>query len=490
MLLNILIFVLVFLLFGIAVMLLRTVLAMRSEHEPTETPAISVEAPVVAEHLATALRIETVSNLPPAPLPEREFRELHRLFERLYPHVHSVLTCQVVGEAALLYTWPGKQPDLPGLLLCGHLDVVPADPATLQQWKYPPFSGEIAEGYVWGRGALDDKSSVICILEAVEALLRADYQPERTVYLAFGQDEEAGGQSAKRIAALLAESGVSLAAVLDEGGAIMQGVIPGIEAPTALLGYAEKGYLTLHLTVTADPGHSAAPPDQTAITILAAALLRLEKAPLPVRLDAFRNLYVSLGGAASFGWQFLMNNLWLFGGIVRRQILRSPAAAALVRTTRAVTLFQGGIKDNLLPARAEAAVNFRLLPGDSIADLCEWARSAIDDERVQIEAVAGAAWEASPVSDLKHPIYQVLCDVTQQTYPDAVPVPFLVIGATDARSYAPLCPQTTYRFTPVRLNAEDFKSVHGINERIEIEALGKMVEFYARLLRAWGDILQ
>ncbi|MBP7227488.1 MAG: M20/M25/M40 family metallo-hydrolase [Longilinea sp.] len=487
MLLNIVIVVLVLLLFVVAFMLVRTVLAMRGGEELTETPAISVEAPVVAEHLATALRIETVSSLPPAPFPEREFKELHRLFERLYPHVHSVLTCEVVGQAGLLYTWPGKQPDLPALVLCGHQDVVPADPATLPQWKYPPFSGEIAEGYVWGRGALDDKSSVICILEAVEALLRAEYQPERTVYLAFGQDEETGGQSAKQIAALLAERGVALAAVLDEGGSIMQGIVPGVQQPTALLGYAEKGYLTLHLTVTADPGHSAAPPEQTAITILAAALLRLEKAPLPVRLDALRTLYADLGGAASFGWQFLMNNLWLFGGIVRRQVVRSPAAAALVRTTRAVTLFQGGIKDNLLPARAEAAVNFRLLPGDSIADICEWARAAIDDERVQIEAVSGGAWEASPVSDVTHPIYQQLANVTRQTYPEAVPAPFLVIGATDARSYAPLCPQT-YRFTPLMLNAEDFKSVHGINERIEIETLGKMVEFYARLLRAWGEL--
>lgn len=487
MLFNILIVVLVLLLFVAAFMLVRTVLAIRSNEETSESAALSVDAAVVAEHLATAVRIETISTLPPAPFPEREFKELHRLFERLYPHLHSTLTCEVIGKASLLYTWPGKQPNLPAILFCGHQDVVPADPATLEQWKYAPFSGEIAEGYVWGRGTLDDKGSVICLLEAVEALLRADYQPEHTVYLALGEDEEIGGQGARQMAELLTQRGVTLAAVLDEGGSIMQGTVPGVQGPAALLGYAEKGYLSLRITANAQPGHSAAPPPQTAITILAAALLRLEQAPLPIRMDALRTLYAALGNAASFQQQFLINNLWLFGGLVRRKMLQSPAAAALLRTTRAVTMIQGGVKDNLLPARADALVNFRLLPGDSIADLCEWARAAIDDERVQIEAVPDGAWEASPVSDIHHPVYELLRDTTRQTYPEATPAPFLVLGATDARRYAPLCPQT-YRFTPLLLNKEDFHSVHGINERIEVETLGRMVKFYTRLLRAWGDM--
>lgn len=452
---------------------------------PPEKPA--VDARRAAEHLAAAIRCQTISYSHDQPPARAALTGLHDALVKMYPRLHAALERQIINEFSLLYTWQGSQPSLPPVVLAAHLDVVPVEEASLGEWQHPPFSGEIADGFVWGRGALDIKNQVIAPMEAIEALIASGYRPQRTVYLAFGHDEEVGGlDGARQITAWMAKQGIRPLVVLDEGGSALQGVLPGVEAPVALVGVAEKGYLTLKLTVEGTPGHSSMPPAQTAIGILGRGLARLEAAPLPARLEMLNRMFQALGDAAPFMMRLVFANQWLFGGWLRGKLSANPQTNATIRTTTAITMISGGVKDNLLPSQASAGVNFRLLPGNSVADVCRHVQEVIGDERVRIETPDGAAWEASPLSPSDTPVYRRLESVIRQAF-DAAPVaPYLVLGATDARYYTALC-ENVYRFTPMLARPDDLARVHGNNERIAISELERMVQFYLQLVRAWGE---
>jgi carboxypeptidase PM20D1 len=483
---SVLIIFVVLLLFVLAFVLLRTLTFARRMPPVEPLEAVEVEGDVVAEHLAAAVRCPTISQ-GDGTVDRKAFLDLHRVILNTYPRIHSVLHHQAVNKYSLLYIWPGQDLDLPPVLLAGHLDVVPADPATLPEWTHAPFSGQIAEGYVWGRGTLDCKGQVIAILEAVEGLLRSGYKPQRSFILAFGHDEEVGGlNGASKIAELLGQQGARLGVVLDEGGVVMPGKPLGVQSPIALIATGEKGFLTLKLTVETKPGHSSTPPQHTAIGTLARAINRLENRPMPPRMYSVRPMFRALGAYMPFGTQIALANNWLFGGALRRRLLRNPVTAALVRTTTAATLISGGVKDNCLPAQAQAAVNFRLMPGDSIAGVCEHVRKAIADPQVQFEPVEGAAWEASPVSAIDTPAYEALSNTIRGLFGEIAVAPYMVMGATDARYYTAIC-DDVYRFAPAFFQDGDLDRVHGINERISVESLATMVQFYTALIKAWDD---
>jgi carboxypeptidase PM20D1 len=474
-------------LFAGALILLRTAGSLSTPPPVEPAPELDFAPAIIAEHLGSAIRCETVSTLEGENPNRAAFLQLHRVLERWYPRVHEYLVRDYINEYSLLYTWKGSQPEQPGILLAAHQDVVPADPATADSWTRAPFGGEIADGYVWGRGALDLKSQLVTILDAVEQLIVSGYRPERTVYLAFGHDEEIGGHNgAEAIKEHLKGRGIELAAVLDEGGMVAApGLLTGVDIPVALVGVAEKGYLALKLTVEAPPWHAAMPPRTTAIGILARAIGRLEAQPMPARLSWVRAIYRGVGGAASPLIQMMFANGWLFGGAVRSRLEKSPETNAAIRTTHAATVIHGGIKDNVLPRRAEVIFNFRLLPGDTIAAACEHARKAIDDPRVQIEALPNAAWEASPVSPLDSPAYLGLEETIRRRF-NSIPVsPYLVVGATDARRYVELS-ENVYRFSPYMVAEDDIRRIHGIDERIAVESLGRMAAFYYDLVRCWA----
>jgi len=284
----------------------------------------------------------------------------------------------------------------------------------------------------------------------------------------------------------LQERQVRIEAVLDEGGSIVQGSVPGVKGPVALVGVAEKGFLTVELNVTATPGHSSMPPRQTAIGILAAALQRIEARPRPTKLDFIQQLFQAVGGEAPFKLQMVFANLWLFRPLAIKTLQAAPATNAIIRTTTALTIVQGGVKDNVLPAKAMARVNFRLLPGDTVESMLKWVKDVVNDERVTVKPAYGAAWNPSPVSRLDTPSGEMLVQTIRRRF-GPVPVgPLLVAGATDARQYAPLCEQV-YRFTPMQITAEDLKRVHGINERIGVEGYGQMIQFFGDLIPAWGE---
>ncbi len=480
------IIIVVILLFLAAFMLIRTARAMRPLSEIEESDLVEVDVDGAAKRLSDVIQLETVSS-DHATFNHDPFKKLHKKLAEMYPLVHQKLKREIISDASLLFTWEGKQKDLNPILFAAHQDVVPADPSTLDTWTYPPFSGEIADGFIWGRGTIDIKSQMMATLESAELLLREGFEPERKIYLAFGQDEELGGQyGAAKIVEHLDGQGVHLAAMVDEGGAIMEGTIAGVDVPVALIGTAEKGHLSLKLRAAGSPGHSSMPGKDMAIGRLARALARLDANQQPVRLKALKDLISNLGSSASFGMQFVFSNLWFFKPIVKMQAEANHTTNAMIRTSTALTIVNGGIKENVLPASAEAIVNFRLLPGDSIARVCDRVRKIIKDDEVEFEPMSDGAWEASPVSSTDTNSFLILKHTVRKVF-DGVPVaPYLVMGATDARYYAPIS-DATYRFSPFKLTAEDLGRMHGIDERISVESYGKMIVFFHELMLAWGQ---
>jgi len=455
-----------------------------ASRQPIVAPAslIDVDAPGAAATLAGALRFKTVSNQDPTQLDASQFHGLADYIEQRFPHVHAALRRETVNDYSLVYTWPGRSSGKP-ILLLAHLDVVPVDAATESQWTQPPFDGVIADGYVWGRGALDDKNSVLAILEAVERMLANGEQPARPVILAFGHDEEVSGErGAAAIAARLKEQGVEPALVLDEGGTILMGLVPGLSAPVASIGTAEKGYLSVELKAQGAGGHSSIPPARTAIGVLSDAVHRLEEHPVPSNLSASMGVgFEYLGPEMVFPLRVVFANLWLFAPLVERTLAASPASNAAIRTTTAPTIFQGGVKDNQLPTAARAVINFRILPGETVATTLDHVRRTIDDPSVGVEALSGGS-DPSPTSDIDSPAFAYLARTIRATNPDALVTPFLVLGATDARHYTDLS-RNVFRFSPTRTKADDLTRFHGINERIAVADYAAMIQFYVELLR-------
>lgn len=483
---GVIVFILVALILLAVFMLLRTSPHLKvSDHvRQVELPAVNGEK--IAQNLSEIIRCETVSvdGDPTANL--AQLREMRRLLEDQYPQLHRTLDREIVSDASLLYRWRGSNLELPAVLFAAHMDVVPADPGTLDQWTHPPFSGHMDDEFIWGRGTLDIKGQITALMDAVEYLIGQGFKPERTLYLAFGQDEEVGGQhGAAEIVNYLSARGESLEAVVDEGGGITEGELPAISEMVAMVGNAEKGHLTLNITAHAKPGHSARPGKTSAIGILANAIQKIEANPLPAHLDHLRDVYQSLGGSVDFLTQLRFANTWLFGPWLKQKYSAEPATNAAIRTTTAVTMVSGGVKDNILPASASAKVNYRLLPGDTVADVTEYTRLVIGDKRVTIDANPADCWEASPAAPIHGSAFRCLSRSIKEIFNNVEVVPYLVQGATDARYYATICDQV-FRFTPI-ITTRDMEGLeHGIDERIRKGSLTRMVQFYAHLINNWA----
>jgi carboxypeptidase PM20D1 len=463
----------------VAVLCVRALRFTSRQVPPEPAERFSLDATAAAGRLAEALRPRTIAASDGTKAEDAAFRALHAQLVQSFPRVHAQLRHESVGAHAHLYTWEGTEKGLRPALLMGHLDVVPAEAEGT--WQHPPFGGVVAEGHVFGRGALDDKGSVLAILEAVEGLLAQGYQPRRTVLLAFGADEEVGGQDgAARVAALLRQRGVRLESVLDEGGLIGMGLVPGVDSPVALVGVAEKGSSRVELGVQSEGGHASMPPRQTAAGLLARALVRLEQHPFDAGLrGGTRALFEHVGPEMSFGMRLLFANTWLFAPLIERQLAAAPSTDASIRTTTAITMLEGSPKPNVLPSRARAVVDVRTLPGDSLEAVRAHVREVVDDARVEVR-VEGA--EASPVSRLDTPAWTQLQRSIRQVFPDTVVAPFLSVGATDARYFHGLS-DSVYRFIPLRLTREDLARMHGRNERVSLQDYAAAIRFYAQYLR-------
>ena len=464
------------------VVFFRTVTFKSRQISSPPAQYIHLDRQAIVRRFSEAIRYPTISFETKTESAVQEFQRFNSFLARSFPRVHQQLTTEIVNDYSLLYTWKGTSPGLAPILLMGHTDVVPIHPDSEKQWIHPPFSGNIADGFIWGRGSMDAKVNVLGILEAVEYLLAQGFAPQRTIYLAFGHDEEIGGQQgAAKIAALLGERAVQLDFVLDEGSAITEGIIPGVGAPVAMIGIGEKGYLSLQLTVSGTGGHSSIPPSESVIGILSQAISKIESTPFPGRTNsATKEFFNYIGPELSWEKRVLLANLWLTEPWLTRELAKSPLTETMIRTTQAVTIFHAGDKENVLPAQAQAVVNFRLISGDTVEAVITRIQQVIGDARVKITPLPNPV-EPSPISSIDADGFKILERTIRQVAPKALVAPFLVIAATDTRHYAKLS-KDIYRFVPVALRAEDVKRFHGVNERISIEDYERCIRFYAQLM--------
>ena len=434
---------------------------------------------------ARALAIPTISHGEAEDREPSELLAFHDLLTELYPLVHATLERETINDYSLLYTWRGSEPGLAPVLLLGHFDVVPVEPGTEEDWLHPPFGGEIGDGYIWGRGALDDKLGVIGVLEACESLLAGGFAPRRTVLLGFGHDEEIGGrEGARQVAAALEQRGIEPELVLDEGGVVIPSGVPGTDRPVALIGIAEKGFVTVELTLDVEGGHSSMPPAESTIGRLARAVDRLEQNQMPARLEGpALAMFTTLLPEMSFGYRVLAANLWLFEDLLVAGMKGDPTAAAMVRTTTAPTIFEAGIKENVLPGKGRAVVNFRIAPWDSVDGVLAHVRETIADPEIEVSMLGEFRSEPSTVSPTDSAAYELVADTIREIFPEAVVAPYLVVGGTDARYFTSVSPNV-YRFLPYALESDDLPRVHGTNERASVTGLGRTVAYYVRLLQS------
>jgi len=461
---------------------LRALLLDSRQVGPAEPVAVDVpsDAP---KRLAGALQFRTVTKRDPTALDSAAYRGLYRYLETTFPAVHRTLDTTHVHDLSRLYTWRGRDSSAAPVVLMAHTDVVPVEPNTQSDWTHGPYSGAVAADSVWGRGALDDKASVVAILEALSTMIAEGGRPPRTVHVAIGHDEEVGGtRGAQALAERVTDGGTRPAIVVDEGGAITKGALPGLDRPLAVVGIAEKGYLSVELEATAPGGHSSAPPDSTSIQILNHALSRLLDRPLPARLDGVMGQTLRYV-APEMGWpmRVVLANQWLTAPGLKWALNEEPATKAATRTVQVPTRLDAGVKDNVIPTSARATINYRILPTQSVDAVLEHLRSTIGDLPVTIET--GQASEPTTVSSVDDRPFRVLQRTIRAVTSDSVVVaPYLVPGATDSRYYAEAT-EHVYRFLPYTLTPKDRGLIHGTNERIAVDDYRTMVRFYVQLLR-------
>jgi carboxypeptidase PM20D1 len=433
--------------------------------------------------LSQAIQFKTVSTQGQAGFDASEFDRLHTWLIQAFPLVHKHLVREVVNQHSLLYTWKGDNDNLKPVMYTSHIDVVPVEPGTEQDWIYPPFSGTIADDYVYGRGAMDVKCGVIGILEAAEWLLSNGYRPARTIYLGFGHDEEVDGiEGAMKIGKLLEERGVQLDYLLDEGLPIAHQLLNKKQSPVALVAVSEKGYLSVELSVESEGGHSSVPQGITSIAVLSNAIHKLEQNPMAGNLTGImRSTFESMAPRLPLIYRSAIANLWLFKKMFQNKLSSQPATNAALRTTTATTIFDSGMKENVIPTQAKAVVNFRIHPNDSIADVLSHVRKVIENPKINIRVLEGSM-EPSPVSDIHSKYYKMLRVTIRQIFKDVSVSPSLMVAATDARHYTHLT-KNVYRFIPLRTDQSDLDRVHGTNERIAIANYEEMIRFYIQFMR-------
>ncbi|MEJ1240830.1 M20/M25/M40 family metallo-hydrolase [Chryseolinea sp. T2] len=430
------------------------------------------------QHLSDAIKFKTISYGDTSKLDTAAFFGLHRFLQKTYPLTFSKLTLTRVAKYSLLFRWAGSRADLNPIIFMAHQDVVPVEEAAASLWTVDPYAGTVKDGSIWGRGTADDKINLIAMLEAVEALLAKGYTPSRTLYLCFGHDEEMGGYGAQTMAKLLLDEGIHPDLILDEGGIVTREKVPGMKVPVALIGTSEKGYMTVSLSVEKSGGHSSMPETETSIDILTKAIVRLREHPFESRFSPSTEGFMrNLGPEMPFTNRMAFANPWLFTPMIKGIYEQSAGGNAMIRTTLVPTILDAGIKDNVIPTRAEASVNVRLLPGDSSSFVLSRITEIINDDRVKIARQSQFVHEPSAVTDETSYAYQVVNEAAKRSFDNVITSPFLMIGATDSRHFAKVS-SGIIKFSPMI----DPVGFHGIDERVSLEGYGRALLFYDQLI--------
>ncbi len=454
--------------------------------------AVSLIAPTEIDqlqainHLSQALQLRTISPQKPENFNPLPFFQFHILLKDSYPLAHENLELTVINQYSLLYKWQGTDTTLTPIMLMAHIDVVPVEPGTESQWTYDAYSGAIAEEHVWGRGAMDMKSTLISIMESVESLMEQGFAPQRSIYLAFGHDEELGGvNGAKHIAAYLREKNIHFAFTLDEANAILDKDISPSKQATALIGLADKGYVTLKLTAKSQGGHSSMPLPQTSIGILAKAIVNLEQHPMPASTAGPVGLMFDYLGPELPGIQKMaFANRWLFEDMIINQPDNTGFMNAMVRTTIAPTMISGGIKENVLPSQVHALVNFRIRHGNTVDDVVAHTRTVINDPAVEITTYNGPGYPSSVVASVEASGYSILAQSIKEVFADTIVIPSILVGTTDTKHYIDIS-DNNYRFFPIIMGKEiaERRPFHGTNERLSIDNYIQMIGFYTQFIK-------
>jgi carboxypeptidase PM20D1 len=433
------------------------------------------------ERFRALLQIPTISRLDTGRTQWQHFERFVTLLPQLYPGVHKSLAREIVAEHSLLYRWAGKSADAPTILLA-HYDVVAASD---ERWEHPPFGAELVETpegtELWARGALDDKGALVSILEAVERRVSDGFVPANDIYLSFGHDEETVGTGSQAIVALLASRGIRPAMVVDEGGAVVEDIFPGVSGPIAVVGVSEKGITSVELTVVQDGGHASTPPRLSATARLARAIVRLNAAPFRARFSKTNlEMIRTVGGHARQPYRWLFTNQWLTRGILLALFSRlGDETRAMVRTTAVVTRLSGSDAENALAEKAAATVNMRVAVGSTVDESVAHIRRTIRDARVEVTARNPS--EPSPISPTVGPQWDAVRHAIETTFTGAIVTPYIQLGASDSRHFTGIC-DAVYRFTPFEMSLAERGTLHAVNERIRVDTWLRGIEFYATLI--------
>lgn len=459
-----------------AVMLMRAVNSQRSR--TAFTPALSSDAEQsnhAANALASIIKFKTVSHDNPDDNDVSEWVKLRDRLRKDYPKVHKTLSREVISDYSLLYIWKAEESVGDPFLLCGHLDVVDAE----GEWEHPPFSGTIDDGYVWGRGALDCKCNIVAMLEAVELLIARGFTPKRDIYLAFSHDHEADTVGASALSRVFAERNLSFHMALDEGGWLTRGVLP-VRMPVAQVGVAEKGRMRVKLTVDTNGGHASVPPSHTAVGLLAEAIARVEYKPQKAKLTPIViNQLKSVMTVLPFRWRYALVNLPITKKDVIRLCTKDPRLNSLVRSSIAAVKIEGGSSGNVLPNKACAFLDIRLLHGDSSSAMLQFIRDMVSNLGVLAEEVDTI--QPSVISEHKCEQFAHIKDCIKEVFGSTKISPSLVITSTCSRQYERFCPNV-YRFSPFPLTPIDQGRLHGRGEGVRVDSLGLAVAFYRELI--------
>ena len=446
----------------------------------TVTPVNDDEA---VERFRELLRIPTVSYADEQRIDAAAFEEFLDTLERSFPLLHEQLELHRVLDHSLLLHWKGGSEEEP-IVLMAHIDVVPVDESA--PWQHPPFGAEVHDGVIWGRGTLDDKGSLVGICTAVERLLANDFVPARDVWFSFGAREEVSGPDAPEAVEELRRRGVEPWFVLDEGGAIAHDAFPGVDPPLGVIGVSEKGTTTIELRAEGRGGHSSTPAPGGPTARIARAVVRLEKRQFPPRLpEPTLEMFARMAPHAALPLRPLLANARRLKPALQRVLLAAgPEPASLVRTTMAVTTLRGSPAHNVIASSATAAVNLRILVGDTVASAAEHVRKAIRDDSIALRLVD--ANEPSPVSPTDDPAFELLSTTISEVFPDAVPTPYVMMAATDSRFFTAISPRV-YRFTPFRMTRAQRQSIHSYDEHIGVDDWLAGVRWYTRLIERLAD---